>query len=581
MTTHHAAHRADPSTPTPRRCLAFAIVIALALAVPIAIAARILPEEALEHMLSLNPFGNSRRLGLYLFAALAFIIGVPALYLIFRHAGSALEKLDGWHLPRALQFPLNTRGVLCATGIIAILWLPVFIMMAPGATTHYDTINQLYQYFTSAPTYYTATHEVVNAEFIDHHPVFDTLVMGAFVSLGRAFGSDMAGFALYTTFQGLLLAFELALCICYLERLGVPSAIRLALVVMVGIFPSFPIIADTMQKDSLHMVALVPWFLYFAEAIRSEGAALRDLRFIIAFIVFGILVILTKKTGMYLMIASLIVLLFALRGLWVQKGAVLLVPLLIGQVLFPAIAFPALNVAPGGSQEMVGMLYQHTVTSYRVHPDSFSADDRKTLDRVVDLDAALSHYQWDKTDGVKNQQRENMTSEDFRAFLGVWARHAISDPASYARAHLRCCIRLVAPGEGIPVSGQVSKTGIKYFKEKAKELGGTFKLDVKSWKPGQKAMKAVREATRPLFVVPPFSLPLTYGFWGGWIPILAFGCAMFGRRRNAAMLAPFVFTALLLLISPASLSRYLVAPIFLAPLGIGLAIGALRRERTA
>ena len=102
------------------------------------------------------------------------------------------------------------------------------------------------------PTFYTTLGTTVEQSYVDHHPVFRTLIFGFFLALGDALGSQNAGLFIYSLFQCALTAFALGVSCCYLEHLGVPKVFRFVSVLFIALFPPIPQWATCMIKDALN-----------------------------------------------------------------------------------------------------------------------------------------------------------------------------------------------------------------------------------------------------------------------------------------------------------------------------------------
>ncbi len=209
-----------------------------------------------------------------------------------------------------LNFAFDMKHVLVLAGVIFVCWLPVLILMYP-CSINPDTTEQLFEFQTSAPTYYPWGNEYVDAEFVDHHPVFDTLLYGGITLLGDVIGSYNIAFFLFTLLQGALGALGLAASCCYASRLGAPRAAVLVMAFLCAFLPLYPRFMGVVLKDSTFAVCWVPFLLCYLECFRTRGEALRSARFIVAFVLFAGLCLLTKKLGAYIVLPSLVVLVVA------------------------------------------------------------------------------------------------------------------------------------------------------------------------------------------------------------------------------------------------------------------------------
>ena len=224
-------------------------------------------------------------------------------------ASSGKTSRSPRHLPW-LHFAFDLKHVLALAALIFACWLPVLVLMYP-CSMNPDTTEQLFEFQTSAPTYYPWLGEYVDAEFVDHHPVFDTLLYGGITLLGDAIGSYNHAFFLFILAQGALGALGLAASCCYASRLGTPRSAVLALAFLCAFLPIYPRFMGVVLKDSTFALCWVPFLLCYLECFRTRGEALRSVRFIILFVLMAGLCLLTKKLGAFIVLPSLVVLVIA------------------------------------------------------------------------------------------------------------------------------------------------------------------------------------------------------------------------------------------------------------------------------
>ena len=560
----------------------YALALAALCALPVFTMVSSSSDAYLARLPFLSFAGDSCRVAGYVFAALAFVcIGFGA-YVVFGKASAWLDRCDTVKLPRLLATPFTRKGILITAAIIFICWIPVLYALYPCATTTYDTIDQLYQAFSDPPLWYFSTNTVVDASIIDHHPWFDTLLFGMFGWIGRSLGSDAIGLFLYGALQTALSALVLSAAICYLERLGVPSVLRLVSLAFVIFFPVFPATADTMQKDSLYSLAILVYALMFLEAYRTKGAALKNVRFLIGFAIVIALCILTKKTGVYVIGLSSLVMLISLQGVRIRTLASFVAPAAVCLWLFPALLFGPLKIAPGGSQEVLGIMYQQAATVLTYDPESVSDQAREAIDGVLDVDAAVRDYRPTYTDYVKRWARDDATTDDYKAFFSTWAELGASHIGLYLQSMASCFSPLLVPSEGFKLNTDVSEKGVEFYASHAEAIGGEFHLDAVSPEANQGLAWALYSFFYyGLRTVPVISLFCTMGFYDAWIPLAALAVALYTRRkRDACALAPIIANALFLIVSPAALPRYALCMVFLAVPTIGWAIRCLRNPRS-
>lgn len=495
---------------------------------------------------------------------LGLVLAVLMYQLLLLYPHFAFKNLNRNPMPR-LRLGFTVRSVLTTTAIIFAFWIPVMIIMYPCATNH-DFINQVYQYQASAPTWYTTQGIAIDAEFIDHHPIFDTLVFGWFMSLGDALGSQNIGMFLFTLLQSFLTALCLAASVCYLERLDIPKRVRIGALAFAIFFPYYAPYACNAVKDMLYVLAFMPFCLLYLEAFRTKGEVMKHPGFLVAFVLAMGFCILTKKLGVYVCLASMLVMILALRGVRIRTLAVPVVSMLAFSLAFPAVVYPVIGgVAPGGKQESLCFALQQTTTLLVKNPDAVSDEDMAVIERVLDTQAAVESYKPALADGAKNRFRMDSTDEDVRAYVKVWAKQGLQNPKLYALSLAQCSGQMLIPSKQATYWITISDA------DHRKRWGDTFNktsegyhMDLTRPAPLLAAAKAMRNVfLQGIGNVPVLNIITTQGLYGGWIPFACVAITFINRKRDCLALAPVMWTVATLLISPGSLGRYVVCLQFL------------------
>lgn len=495
--------------------------------------------------------------------ALAF---AAALYLLLSHAPAFLHKhaqRDPW---KALRLQFDRRSILLCATVIFVSWIPMMILMYPCSSNH-DFINQIYQYQASAPTYYTTSGTVVDAEFIDHHPIFDTLIYGWFFSFGdKVLGSQNKGMFLFSVVQSGLIALILATCVCYLEKLSIPKCLRILAFIFAIFFIYHSAFAVSAMKDTLFVLGFTPFCLCYLEAWRTRGEILKNTKFLIAFILTFGLCILTKKLGVYICTASMLVMILFLARVRLRSLAVLVTPILVFSIAFPAIVYPAIGgVAPGGKQEAICFALQQTTTLLIEKPEAVSDEDLATIETVLDTDAAKENYKEALADGAKNRWRQEATTADEIAYLKVWAKEGIQNPKIYALSLVKCSGQMLIPSKQLFFPYDISdKDHRERWGENFSSVSEGYNMQLERPDSLLQAAKQVRAQFMNGFgKLPILGVVTTIGLYGSWIPFLCVIITFINRKREILALAPIMWSVCTLLISPGSLGRYVISLLFM------------------
>ncbi|MBT1181376.1 hypothetical protein JS531_05210 [Bifidobacterium sp. CP2] len=488
--------------------------------------------------------------------------------------------------------------------VLLAAWTPWLVLVWPGSMRD-DTLAQYLQ-SAGIHRYYT------------QHPLFDTLVFGLFWRTGAAFGSPLAGEALYTLVQVLALAAGSAFLLCYVRKIGVPRWLRaLGLVYLATSYVVVGSIA-TMGKDSLHTVFFLPAAVLFTEVCRTRGRVLRRMPVAVAFTLLLFAVVASKRTALVIVLCAGVCMLFACRGAGRanrHRPAVCLVAaIVLAQGVFAPLATAAThaNVSPG--REVWGLVTQPVAQVAHDDPSAITPDQRRTLEKVMDLDRAAANINQHRTNETFATLRTGHgkaassgasgdaapSASDKLAALGVWARLGLAHPDEYAKAYAGP-IRgwwdptvnfayptdsdyLLRPGYlrqwasfVDPSTARTPQARLKAITRDLTPLMGTS--DRPAWK--RDALRAVRDWVRPQARDPQASNPLTaMALYVTWMPS-AIGVALavrWVRRRRAsgsaasvacahlAAYALLFFTVLSLYASPEALFWYPIPVFFSLPL---------------
>lgn len=512
--------------------------------------------------------------------AVVFAGGAACAWLVLRHGPALLERLDGRNPLPQLRLAWCSGSILAAAAVLAVLWIPWAVVQYPGGI-NYDTYESFYQFTTPAPTFYGTLSVYYNAEFIDHHPVFDSLVYGLFFWAGNAAGSQNLGVFAFIVVQLCGTAIALAASCCYLERLRVPKLLRLAALAFFAFVPIVPLWASTMMKDSLYAMLFVAFFICYLEAFRTRGNALRDKRWLVGLVVFGCLAILTKKTAPAIVVPSLALLALYCRDARPQVAAAALAVPIVSMALVPALLFPALGgVQPGGTQEGVGFALQQ-VTTVAIEAGDLTEAEIADISRVIDLEQAKQHYTPTCVDPVKNKVYPYATTEDYLAFARAYLSIGLRHPLLYLESILHIAGGFLCPGATMQYYRFVP-TSSNFPNEYLQGLANAgYELALHQPSPIAEMQQAYSDFHESVHGNPVLRIVLGRGLYAGWIPI---SCAILSAccaRRYWVACAPALLAMATLLVCPVVSTRYMLALLYGVALMLGVLCHALRTSTSA
>lgn len=439
---------------------------------------------------------------------------------------------------------------LIITIIILCSWIPWIYLQYP-ASIDWDTYNQLTQFFTDSPTFYTTKWVFIDAKYIDHHPVFDTLLFGGFYYLGLIIGHENFGLFLFSIIQTIGLAFALSYSLSTVYNMGLKSSILGIGLVVFCLYPLFPAYGMTMLKDSIFSVVFIYYFVSIILIWNTNGSILSDKAFVRKLFLQTLFLCLTKKPGFIIATGCSIALCIAYRKNVKTLILSTLAPIVLVVAVIPLL-YPLCSVAPGGGQETLGPFIQQVVSVIK-DGKAITGDEYDSIRRCYDIEKAIEKYQPNLVDGTKNAFLSESTLSDKVSFLSAWFRIGLRHPIVYAKSLLKCSGALILPGweeinyRSTPMQ---SKWTIELFEEKE---GVILHYQKPRW--SEKASTIVKGWIDALFQMPIMSVVLSKAFFI-WITLHFLCLILLSRKLSPVVYIPILMSLLILMISPNSDSRY-------------------------
>lgn len=478
-----------------------------------------------------------------------------------------------WWRREIRKIRLCPAPVFAVTGIIALCWAPVFIINGP-VSLPVDTMVQVIQ-FRGFPAWDPMLMKPLPGYWMtDHHPFFDSLIYGAFDELGLHLGHEMAGLVLLTILQGLLTAFAMSVALSWVaSRFHMSDGLLLGMLLLICFMPGFASYETIIMKDSTWVPLYTLWLVFFAEYVyrifhqqKQSGGVLTGL------IALSIFAGLAKKTSIYVTTLAVLLLLPLRHVRWKTVIAALIPPIVV-LLIVPAVLFPVLHIAKGGTQESLGLPMQQIGKAYIDDPNSFSKTDLKVINKVMDVSKIREKWEISTQDPIKQTIRSHVTRGDIIQFLCVWIKMFFRHPRSYISA--------------ISLSRNAFVAGDTYY------TTGTVKC---GWGPsgGYAVLPHYADCTPSwqqkhlgsrfvelMNVLPPFSVLGQECLYTAWIPLLCTAIIV-DRRRYSRLnyLIPIYLWILVQLVIPAAQVRYSLGLLFGFMFALTAALGADRLQIT-
>lgn len=451
-----------------------------------------------------------------------------------------------------------------------VCWLPWTVLLYPGVM-NWDTFYQLTQFCNcDYPVWlvpYAPTGSIVDAQFSDHHPIFDTVIFGCFAELSNEItGNWNSGVFLYTLLQSAITAYAFGYAISYIVAINVPKKYANLALLFLAVVPIYPVYAATMVKDSLFSCLYIFYFIFILKLTQIEKTATLDTKFFLKFLFICLLLSLTKKTGVYLVAGTSLLLIFFFRSYWKQLACSALIPVLTTTVLVPCLIFPAANIIPGGKQEALSPLFQQTARFALIHKGEIPDSEAFAIDRVLNYENLAERYDAQNADPVKFMWNYNCTTEELADYMYVYFAEGIRDPLCYFEAWFATASGYLAPTSDGKIAIHTT-TG-----SQEGELSDKIFLP-ENFEPIRYSLTLLYSEIKS---IPGLDILFSLVLYCFWIPVASLLAFLKKNKELIPLSIPTMLSLACCIITPVIHARYALPLIYTAPLLVALAASPLK-----
>lgn len=447
-------------------------------------------------------------------------------------------------------------------GCMLICWLPYFVLFYPG-TSNEDTVIQLMEYF-HIPSYIQSMSAVQGPDIYitNHHPYLLTVLFSSFVKFGLNIGNICAGVALYTVLHMIFLSGVFSGCLQYLCFCGVNRRRIRCLLLLLMLFPIFPLYSVCMVKDTLYASFCLIYMMLMHSVARTKGAILSSAKFHAALFVTGMLMMLTKVYGMYILIIVGVVYLWKYRRYFKQILVSIGVPIFLYKCVYLSLLLPALNVAPGGVQEALSVPFQQTARYVSEYGDEVTNEEQKAINKILPYKKLTKLYNPELSDPVKKKFKQDATGKDMRNYFKVWFQMFLKRPGTYVEATLNNTyqyydINKISELEYYQFNDYLQKH------DKDQIYSWLYIENIEAFAPARYGMK---QFVMFLEKVPFLNILISMGYFP-WMLLFLLLFHVFQKREgmNIALLIPVITYAICMVSPDNGNSRYIMPIIFSLP----------------
>ncbi len=327
---------------------------------------------------------------------------------------------------------------LLTSFIILLLWTPVFLALYPGAFV-YDAQDEYVQ--------------VAARTFTMHHPLLHVLLLGGSIRAAEHFGLHAnIGIACYTLFQMIVVSLVFGYFFYLLKKWGINHKYRIAMLLIIGLFPIFPMYAVCTAKDTLFTTALFLSILLLLEEAKDHDVFYGWNRKRILFILTSTAMCLLRNNGVYALVVTFVAYIVVMLTQMIKankdikrdeknkntkmvKITLSILFALLLYVLFSNGLRIACQATDNEHQEILTVPIQQIARAYQFAPEAFSEEDVETLHEILS-EEALNTYSPKISDIIKSQFDNVAYAKNPAKYRNLWMKVGMKKPFIYLNAWL-------------------------------------------------------------------------------------------------------------------------------------------------
>lgn len=303
--------------------------------------------------------------------------------------------------------------------IIVLGWVIYLLPFLPGNVAG-DGNFQLIEYFG-------------HAAMTNHHPFLSTMLEGGILNLGKHILNDNFGLFLYVIIQLLICCLIYSYCIFKVSTLGINKKIGIYFSIFIGFAPYWSFVSETLHKDGL----FIAFFALFITSLvmMSVNLFIRKRlikKQLILLTVSALLVCFWRNDGIYMVIPSIICLIFVNKRKYWKTFTCSLLVLLSVYVGFNKVLLPALDVAPTEKREMLSLPVQQTSRYIKYYPNEITKNQRQVLKETFNNSTKLGKlYNPNNADPTKFNLKDQF---NVKKYINIWIEMGLRHPLVYLAA---------------------------------------------------------------------------------------------------------------------------------------------------
>lgn len=463
------------------------------------------------------------------------------------------------------------------TAIMFACWIPYMVILSPGAMAA-DTRDQFGQVLGNPDMCWsisTVVREESDILLTNHHPVFHTLLLGAFLKAGELMGSYFIGMEIYSVLQCLIFAGSIVFSLIKLRECGMSKKMSNVFFAFFTLCPLFPCWGMTTFKDTPFTVCLLITTILLYDAFKFPDKFNGKKYF--ALFIFLLLLMLVRNNGFYmiLLLAPFVIIHFRKdKKFLVKIVSVMIIPLLLFKVGYTGIAFNLAGVNEGSPREMLSVPFQQTARYISEYEDEITPEEEKNILAILGggemtLNEIADEYVPDRSDNVKRHYNKYAETDDLINYVKTWAAQLAKHPDVYIEAFLNLNYSWFSFN---------SNHDIIYYDGVTDKKIPEYLEGLNNPESFNEARSVLKQTVRLLDRIPLVSSIFEFSTYT-WIYVIIF-LAMLMRKKHTALLAclPIFVNYVICFVGPVAYMRYVIPMVVCLPFVLFITFSKRRSE---
>ncbi len=309
-----------------------------------------------------------------------------------------------------------------AFSVIAFVYLFVLFFVKYPGLIEADTITQFYECRTG--------------EYTNMNPLYSTLVIKPFVTVGMALFHNMnACAAMYFTAQAIFVAFSFSCVVKMLAEMKAPVWLMVCAILFYALMPYHIMFSIGHSKDVLFSVFVMLFCVVLFRILKEPNPSLKWYIYLFICSV-GFCVMRNNGILAFLFFIPVYSLSFGAKD---KKILLILISSIVLSFCLTRPLLRVLGISQSDWVESCSLPTQQVARAVIEHND-LSADEIEVLNTVMDVAKIPQSYNAGLSDPLKSMiretMRENPESTSAADFLKLWVRLGLRHPISYAKAFI-------------------------------------------------------------------------------------------------------------------------------------------------